>query len=328
MQATIFGETVRKLIKILFFTILILSTGCAKNAHVKENKIFNGSIGNKTYSIVNGAPVKPGQFPATVGLVDDRGRVFCTGSIIGYDFIMTAAHCVIEKLDTTFYIMYDCESENSCNNYIQVIGMAIHPSYRHNQRNWNDIAVLLLGNPIKTKNNIELLPYSKYTDVLKPGKLVFLVGYGRSSDHGGAGILRYGVAVINKISGKEIILGKDDVTKGNVCYGDSGSPLYVFHEGKQYIVGAASRLLLKNRIKGEYCGGGSIYTLDGPYQGWITRSYGRLLSRYSDTQTHYMQAQPFSRCGIVYSQNNKGLHFLIILFASFVLRRKIKCEKQ
>lgn len=323
MLATTFGEIAKKIIQVFFLVILALNISCVKKTQSKQNKIFD----KKIYSVVNGVTAKPEQFPATVALVNEQGRAFCTGSIISYDLVMTAAHCVIEKLNKRFYIMYDCQSEASCNNYTQVIGMAIHPNYRHDMRNWNDIAILLLNKPIIMKKNVELLPENKYPVVLVPGKLVFVVGYGKSSDYGGAGILRYSIAIVEKIQGKELILGRDDTTKGNVCYGDSGSPLYVLHEGKQYIVGAASRLILKNRFNKEYCGGGSIYTLDGPYQKWITRAYGRLLSRYAEDQLDHMQAQPFSRCGIYYSRDDKGIGIGIFLILSFIIRRKFKCEK-
>ena len=43
--------------------------------------------------VYGGGPVNPGDWPDTAAILDRRGDVFCTGTLIAPDVVLSAAHC-------------------------------------------------------------------------------------------------------------------------------------------------------------------------------------------------------------------------------------------
>ena len=316
MLVTTFGETVKRLVKITILTFILSSIAFLDYSYAFPDT--DAKI--RKHLVVGGINANPLMFPRTVGLVTEQYRIFCTGSLIGPDLVMTAAHCVTSMISEKFYIMYNCKTPSNCRNFVTASSLSIHPKYNRKYLS-NDIAIVLLQRPINFNTNINLLDPKHYNIVLIPGKKVIIAGYGRTSDYGGAGILRYGITSITKVKDSEITLGTTNINDTNVCYGDSGSGFYVYHNNKKYIVGSASRLIFKDKSNNIACGGGSVYTLDGLYFNWISKEYLRMLIQKLPSNNYHI-TYPNNRCSIGYDNKNKNFSILFMMLFCIVVRKK------
>ena len=320
MLATTYGGIVKRL-SIIF--IVLLSIGCSNYSNVRHVKHVN-----KKNLIVGGNNADPKLFPLTVGILNSNKRLFCSGTLISHDLVMTAAHCVTDMLNQEFYVIHGCDNEILCDNIVPVTSMSIHHGFEKKPgfANWNDIAILLLSKPVFIDTKIKILSPELYGLVLKPGKKITLVGFGRNSRIGGAGNLRYAHSVVTDINDNEITVGENEDDIGNICYGDSGSSFYVVHNKQKYIVGVASRLITAYPRNNKYCSGGGIYTLDGKYSKWIRDEYIGLLTKNISSSKN-MSVHPMGRCSFSYEKNNKSFFLMFLLIILIYSRKRNICEK-
>jgi len=322
MLVIIYGGIVNiiKNYKLLFLCIALIGCGAQSDYGDAEYNIDYTS--KKQPTIVNGTVGRHLSFPVTVGLIREDGSLFCTGTLIKPQLVLTAAHCIVSKFGDTIYAIYGCDDANHCpkKHRVNVAAISIFPFYDKALVPWNDIGLVLLAQPIKQSSDIQLLHPSLYDIVLKINKKTTLVGYGRTSDVGSSGKLYYGSAPIITKNSYEIQIGKDDNTTSNVCYGDSGSSFYIEHNNNLYVTGIASRLIKKNPDTGEWCGGGSVYALPGEYNDWIENEYNDMLDVFN--KSNHMILRP-SRCSIGYARTYDFHITLFILLVFYVRKRKI-----
>lgn len=85
-----------------FRVVIILFTCCvcvwgSNGTESSRDKLLSGDNESVGRRIVGGRRALEGEFPYQVGLIaGDRGLVFCGGTIIGSNWIVTAAHCVTD----------------------------------------------------------------------------------------------------------------------------------------------------------------------------------------------------------------------------------------
>lgn len=300
-----------KLKVLILISLFIL--GCKSAKHYNYS---NTSIATVRPLIVNGTEIDSGIFPRTVALVaPGKTHIFCTGTAISSDLIMTAAHCVAGVQGKKIYIAHGCKQLQGCNKLIGVQRSSTYPGYDKTKKHWNDIAILLLDRQILLDTNVHVLHPSQYSELLKSGTEVIIAGYGRSSDKGTSGILRAGVTVVTKQYRNEIVLGRHMPEQSNICFGDSGSSFYIFHEGMKYVTGVASRLFTVSDE--QMCSGGSVYTLDGRYNRWILDEYTNMLT---DTlpETNYIKVNYGCNISGPVRRNSFQLCYIMIFFALFI----------
>tara|TARA_Y100000310_G_scaffold344725_1_gene459070 strand:- start:2883 stop:3854 length:972 start_codon:yes stop_codon:yes gene_type:complete len=322
MLATIYGGIVNIVKNYKLFLLCIILLGCSDQSEFESVGLDVEYASSKKPTIVDGHLAKHSSWPVTVGLIKETGSLFCTGTLIKPQLVLTAAHCVIGKFGETIHIIYGCDDANKCSkNYrINVVSISIYPGYQRNTKPWHDVALVLLAEPIYQNSNITLLDPKLYDTVLKLEKQTTLVGYGRISDKGPSGKLYFGHAPIILKNDYEIRIGKNDDTTSNVCYGDSGSSFYVTHNNKYYVTGIASRLVAKNKDTDEWCGGGSIYTLPGEYMTWINTEYNDMLDALSKSNHLTLHS---NRCSISHAPKSNIHITLFILFMFYIRKRKI-----
>jgi hypothetical protein len=104
--------------------------------------------------IVNGLEAKPHSFPWAVSL-QHNGKHVCGGVIIDRWHILTAAHCPSYSHDLSNYQARIGAHHRSSSGQLMHIDKVIrHPNY--NPRGWiNDIAIILLAEPIVFSNTVQ-----------------------------------------------------------------------------------------------------------------------------------------------------------------------------
>ncbi|KAF9276309.1 hypothetical protein BGZ68_010121 [Mortierella alpina] len=219
--------------------------------------------------IVGGEPAKAGELPFAAKFTFRYGR--CTGSLIGPQTILTAAHCL-----KTSRFQY---------NAVEVAGIVFkseetkhvyHPQYGNNTHSANDIGLVFL--PRKVPG-----PYPQISgDYPLPDSKIMAAGFGDVDNNGTTtDVLRKVELTVEdkptcqasdpNFLGDTQFCTKD--TPQSVCVGDSGGPLVVGENETVKIVGITSHGLKQDACgeKGNF----QYYTFVHPYLQWINEEIAR-----------------------------------------------------
>ncbi|XP_046643346.1 trypsin-1-like isoform X1 [Daphnia pulicaria] len=213
-----------------------------------------GEGSNEEMRMVGSDVAQRNQYPYMVSLGrknNDRIHKFCGGSLISWNKILTAAHCVTEGKSThpkdpkNMIVLLGVHELSGKRNDAQlsrnVVKIKIHEKY--NPKHWfNDIAILTLENPVKFTKTISsvCLPPQGSNDQYE-GRLVFAKGWGRTKEGGkGSDFLRHiSKRILNQSKCRQIynyrpypshMMCAYEPGKGT-CQGDSGGPLVVKSTG-------------------------------------------------------------------------------------------------
>ncbi len=217
--------------------------------------------------IYGGVKTKAGEWLSTVALVSN-GRMFCSGTAINPQLVITAAHCIQGSTNPRrigVYVGEGSEGGRVTPQYTAV-KMAYSPKYSRNVDGWNDIAYLVLDKPMDLPASayVPVLTDAEETaEVLQTGLNSYLVGFG-NRDGGGFGV-KYEVDVaITKVGDNEVSLGNNGKDS---CQGDSGGPAFAkLANGEWRVFGVVSR--------GGACGTGGIYGRMNANICWIQEDSG------------------------------------------------------
>ncbi|XP_050075954.1 brachyurin-like [Anopheles maculipalpis] len=212
--------------------------------------------------IVNGEEAVPGQFPYQIALLSNfaAGGGLCGGTVITNNYILTAAHCVVDgngALATDGTAILGAHNRITNEPTQQRIGfvqsgVSVHPNYNAALIR-NDIATVRLNTPAVFNDRVQPIALPARSDSRTFAGLIGTAsGFGRTSDAlpGASDVLMFtnNPVMTNAacISAWNIILVSDqnvclDATGGrSVCNGDSGGPLTVQDGGNSLEIGIAS----------------------------------------------------------------------------------------
>ena len=271
------------------------ATACAFEGADAGPGGVEGSADPGTYRsrVIGGSPATGDDFHSTVAIVGDFG-LFCSGTLVAPTVVITAAHCMLEQgtLDPIsvddIEVAYGSSSVNSTpsGNRVPVSSFS---TQGYNECSGpgaglceaNDIAVLILSEPITDFPSAPVLPAADIADLLTPGTPVVISGYGQTSlMPGTAGILNIATTDVAQVSATELLVGAPAAP--DTCLGDSGGPVYLESDGEFYLVGVTSRGRVDSVVE---CGDGGIYTLAPAYTAFIETSSAGAFPPASDPET-------------------------------------------
>jgi hypothetical protein len=232
--------------------------------------------------IVNGLNTQ--NFPTTGALLYSGGSVItpnnagaqCTGTLIGCETFLTAAHCVEGDTTASHYQVY---LQNG--GIHDVASITYHPSYTG--LSGRDVAIVKLAAPVSGIDPTTLNT-THNLDAMGVGLDGVVAGFGRTGGGSDYGIKRYGEIVTADCdtdatdgeSNDKLVCWNYDASVGapgedsNTCNGDSGGPLFMDFAGNTEVVGVTSAGTETNCGPGDHSWDASVYY----NAAWITGQLG------------------------------------------------------
>lgn len=217
--------------------------------------------GGEARAIMGGQPAEADLAAQTVLIVSTRGAS-CTGTVLGRDVVLTAAHCVAPPADYAVALVSETPPK-----LIPVARIAVHPQFDADQfrtrRPTPDLALVKLAEPLPGRFRPARL--AAEGGLPPKGATFALVGFGVTSDGApkSAGTLRtVSLPSIGSTGGIMVRLSRAEGGAG-ACTGDSGGP--AFKDGA--VAGVVGWATGPNGARG--CGGVTGVTLVSLQRDWI-----------------------------------------------------------
>lgn len=221
---------------------LIALGGCGKghNTNASYPDIINGSTPPD-----NGLIEK-----STVALSGFFGNVFCTGTLIDSQYVVSAAHCLAKHFGP-LYVNFGRDGSEFTK--VKASEWQAHPDFSgsFNQGEPSDISIIRLEKPAPEGYQ----PVEIYKNSLHKGEELFLAGFGQT-ESGSQGELLFVDVQVADTTNSEIVVSN------GACYGDSGGPAYIREDGRLMLVGATSR-------GAAGCKGEAVYTNVLFFEAWL-----------------------------------------------------------
>lgn len=200
----------------------------------KNEQGITPNFGNR---IVGGATASPGQFPYQVSLRTPANAHFCGGSIINNHWILSAAHCTINRNIDNTVIVAGAHSRLSGGVTFPLADIINHPDYHAPTIAW-DVCVLRTTSAISYNNLIS--PIALGSHFVAGGVMAVVSGWGLLSSPGSlANELQFvhvqtwnNPACVTALGASGSMVFDHKICAGGiegqgVCSADSGGPLVV-----------------------------------------------------------------------------------------------------
>ncbi|KAH7643348.1 hypothetical protein HUG17_10039 [Dermatophagoides farinae] len=285
----------------LIFSALIKIALMTPNESRDQQTTNNNDNNNKNDQVIREFSDKHNhlthRWPFMAALKDyQSGKIFCTGVLIGYDLVMTAAQCLertesngikLQRTIESYRVLMNCDNIHShgCHSYHPEI-FAIHDKHM-DVLHLNDLAIIKLNIPIPDNLNISMfahfIPKIKYNEVMNRLDLskCSIVGYGYPS--------KSEIRQLSKKQKREITRKSsgtlhaihvstmnpdDEPQSGQICAlyeGDHGSPLICPSlDGNNRIIGMMTHQLTMREQDHQFAP--ALFTNLSKHEHWILSS--------------------------------------------------------
>ncbi|XP_054084641.1 serine protease 1 [Zeugodacus cucurbitae] len=227
-----------KLIILFAFTLAVASAFDLRGEEIFEREFFMPVVDDEIDGrITNGKDAAANQFPYQVGLSlkTPSGTSWCGGSLIGANWVLTAAHCTDTATSVQVLLGSTVRTRPAVSFTVSKSDIIVHPRWSR----------------ITARNDISLIriPTVSYTAAIQPvalpsiassystyeGDSVIASGWGRTSDSSNAVASKLQYAIMTVISNAQCKKTYASVSASNICIattggvstcnGDSGGPL-------------------------------------------------------------------------------------------------------
>jgi secreted trypsin-like serine protease len=133
---------------------------------------------------MGGVPVdKKDKYPWMAGIVwtdtDPEDGIFCGGTLIAPEWVLTASHCLVDETINSIYVVLGLiDLTDKTAEKISVKKIFIHPQYDPDTTDF-DVALLHLAQPSKQKT-IGIIPSGDPHHLAAPKKMATIIGWGKT----------------------------------------------------------------------------------------------------------------------------------------------------
>lgn len=220
-----------------------------------------------------------------------QGKSFCSGTLIGENTVVTAAHCV-KGLPRGAQVVFGTRATSNAiarpiRSYVSHRGYdsRLTESSGRLSRASHDIAVVSFSG--RRPAGSQIISIAPANERLYQNMRISLAGFGRTGkkqqgyDVNDTGVLRtVDVAVRGLYPNGQVFMvrGFDRNGLQGACSGDSGGPAYLNRNGRWYVIGALSTGLTgtwdsnRDGRADLGCIGGNFYTDLRHYRGWLQQA--------------------------------------------------------
>jgi len=255
---------------VFFGSLLSLNNAYANiDVHIKQMDRRDDGVSTR---IVGGTAVPAGERTFQVALLQRNGQLWCGGSIIADNWVLTAAHCVEDS--TVDQVLSGTRNLNLGGQRHSIVQHIIHPGYNGNVGAGYDIALIQINGVFSSYlERLKLATPAIMASNGGPGTGAVVSGWGRTSGGGtSSNVLLQTVnhiisdaqceGLAGNIDTGTIICANDQYQSS--CNGDSGGPLTIRSNGEYYSAGVVS-------FGPRSCSGYSAYSETAALRSWVTQ---------------------------------------------------------